>query len=267
MDVERRNGVNFYCFQNLSSFPQLYHGITTRQGGGSCPPFDSLNMAQQVGDSADQVAANRERVWSRFNSAKPVFLRQVHSRTVAVWDGVSLKVDGRLPREADAVVTDRCEWLLTILVADCQPVLLYDPGRSVIANVHSGWRGSIANIIGRTVAVMKAQFGCNPADIHAGIGPSLGPCCAEFINFRKEIPESLWSYRVSNHHFDFWAMSRDQLARAGLRPEYIETGNLCTCCRPDLFFSYRAAHQTGRIAAVIGMKPSVSMRADSGERS
>ena len=257
MEIQRSNGVNFYCFQNLSSFPQLYHGITSRQGGGSRPPFDSLNMAQHVGDSADQVAANRQRVWSRFDSAKPVWLHQVHSNTVVVWDGAAQKGDGRVSGEADAVVTDRCEWLLTILVADCQPVMLYDPVRSVIANVHSGWRGSIADIIGRTVAVMKAHFGCNPAEIYAGIGPSLGPCCAEFVNFRKEIPEALWSYRVSDNHFDFWAMSRDQLVRAGLRPEHVETGNICTCCRRDLFFSYRATQQTGRIAAVIGMTPSV----------
>jgi len=255
MEIERSNGINFYCFQNLSSFAQLYHGITSRQGGGSGPPFDSLNMAQHVGDSADQVAANRQRVWARFDSARPVWLRQVHSNTVVVWDGMAQKAGGQVAGEADAVVTDRSGWLLTILVADCQPVMLFDPVRSIIANVHSGWRGSIADILGRTVAVMKAQFGCNPADIHAGIGPSLGPCCAEFVNFRTEIPEALWSYRVSDNHFDFWAMSRDQLVRAGLRPERVETGNICTCCRRDLFFSYRAAHQTGRIAAVIGMTP------------
>jgi YfiH family protein len=145
--------------------------------------------------------------------------------------------------------------LLTILVADCQPVMLFDPVRSVIANIHSGWRGSIINIIGRTVAEMQKRFGCLPADIHAGIGPSLGPCCAEFVNYREEIPESLWSYRVSNHHFDFWAMSRDQLLQAGLLPGRIEIGGLCTRCRRDLFFSYRAARRTGRMAAIIGMMP------------
>lgn len=267
MDVESSNGVNFYFFQNLSSFPELYHGITTRQGGGSRPPFDSLNMAQQVGDSADQVAVNRQRVWSRFDGAKPIFLNQVHSSTVAVWNGASRMVDGRLPGEADAAVTNQRDWLLTILVADCQPVMLYDPTRAVIANIHSGWRGSIANIIGRTVAVMEAQFGCDVTDIRAGIGPSLGPCCAEFVNYRKEIPESLWAYRVSDHHFDFWAMSRDQLVQAGLRPDHVETGNICTCCRQDLFYSYRGAHQTGRIAAVIGMKPGGIAESSRGERS
>jgi YfiH family protein len=143
--------------------------------------------------------------------------------------------------------------LLTILVADCQPVMLYDPVRAVVANIHSGWRGSIADIIGRTVAVMKERFACRPAEIIAGIGPSLGPCCAEFVNYRQEIPEALWSYQVSDNHFDFWALSRDQLVWAGLLPEHIETGGICTRCHSDLFFSYRAAQQTGRMAAVIGL--------------
>jgi hypothetical protein len=125
--------------------------------------------------------------------------------------------------------------------------------RSVIANIHSGWRGSIANIIGRTVTVMQARFASRPADIRAGIGPSLGPCCAEFINFRKEIPRSLWAYQVVENYFDFWALSRDQLMQAGLQPAHIEIGGICTRCRSDLFFSYRAANLTGRMAAVIGM--------------
>jgi copper oxidase (laccase) domain-containing protein len=137
--------------------------------------------------------------------------------------------------------------------------MLYDPVRAVIANIHSGWRGSIADIIGRTVAVMQQRFGCRPAEIVAGIGPSLGPCCAEFVNYRKEIPATLWSYQVSPNHFDFWALSRDQLVRAGLRPGHIETGGICTRCHSDLFFSYRAAQQTGRMAAVIGRQP---MRAE-----
>jgi purine-nucleoside/S-methyl-5'-thioadenosine phosphorylase / adenosine deaminase len=253
MEIHRRNGIKFYCFENLMSFPLLCHGITTRQGGVSQAPFDSLNMSRHVGETADPVDINRERVWSGFAPAKPVLLNQVHGHTVVVWDGTAHTVDHRLPVEADAIVTDQNGWLLTILVADCQSVLLYDPVSSVIANIHSGWRGSIADIIARTVAVMRMRFGCDPAHIHAGIGPSLGPCCAEFVNFRKEIPESLWSYRVSEKHFDFWAMSRDQLVRAGLCPEHIEISRICTRCRRELFFSYRAAHTTGRFAAIIGM--------------
>jgi len=255
VEIEHRNGLRLYRFRNLSAFPEVYHGITSRRGGSSLPPFDSLNMALSVGDNPVKVEANRSKVWARFTPMAPVLLRQVHSDTVALLEGAAPGGNGRLLGEADAVVTDRQERLLTILVADCQPVLLYDPVRAVIANVHSGWRGSITDIIGRSVAVMKERFGCQPPHIMAGIGPSLGPCCAEFIHYRQEIPASLWSYRVSEYHFDFWALSRDQLMRAGLHSDHIETAGICTRCRSDLFFSYRAARPTGRMAAVIGMAP------------
>ena len=256
MQVVSNNGLMLYQFENLAAYPELCHGITGRSGGTSPPPFDDLNMARSVGDDAGHVAANRRLLQAQFDAMTPVYLRQVHSSTVAVLDGVG--DDGRASvvcGEADAVVTDRQGRLLTILVADCQPVMLYDPAASVVANIHSGWRGSIANIIGRTVAAMQDRFACRPADILAGIGPSLGPCCGEFVNFREEIPPALWSYQVAENHFDFWALSRDQLVQAGLRPEHIEASGICTRCRSDLFFSYRAAKETGRMAAVIGMGP------------
>jgi len=255
MEIDRDHGVRLCRFANLSGFDRLSHGITTRLGGCSAPPFDSLNLGQHVGDADDRVSANRRRVWRRFTAAKPVFLQQVHGNAVHVIDGQGNPLNAASAGAADAVVTDQPFHLLTILVADCQPVMLFDPVRCVIANIHSGWRGSVINIIGRTVAVMQKRFGCLPADIRAGIGPSLGPCCAEFVNYREEIPEALWSYHVSNHHFDFWAMSRDQLLQAGLLPGRIEIGGLCTRCRHDLFFSYRAARRTGRMAAIIGMMP------------
>ena len=255
MDIEHCNGLKLYRFSSFSAFEQLSHGITTRQGGGSAPPFDSLNLGQHVGDAEKQVNFNRQQVWRRFKPAQPVFLRQVHGDKVAVIDDSTGQGEDGVIGEADAVVTDRPGLLLTVLVADCQPVMLFDPVRSVVANVHSGWRGSLVNIIGRTVAVMSERFDCQPADIFAGIGPSLGPCCAEFVNFKREIPEYLWSYRVSEHHFDFWAVSRDQMVAAGLLPGHIEVAGVCTRCRNDLFFSYRAANRTGRMAAMIGITP------------
>jgi YfiH family protein len=184
-----------------------------------------------------------------------VFVRQVHGRAVlALKQPPPPGQDGPVGT-ADAIVTDRTGLLLTILVADCQAVLLFDPRRRVVANVHSGWRGSIANVIGATVSVMVNDFGCRPNDILAGVGPSLGPGCAEFINYRDEIPPSLWRYRVSAHHFDFWALSRDQLITAGLAADRIRLARICTRCHPDQFYSYRAGHKTGRFAAVIGMPP------------
>ena len=140
-------------------------------------------------------------------------------------------------------------------MADCQAILLYDPLRRVVANVHAGWRGSIANIAEKTVAAMERQFGCRGHDMVAAIAPSLGPCCAEFIHYRNEIPEKFWKYKFDRNHFDFWKISQDQLAGAGLQPENIHGGNMCTRCRPDYFYSYRGeARHTGRFAAVIGLR-------------
>jgi copper oxidase (laccase) domain-containing protein len=100
---------------------------------------------------------------------------------------------------------------------------------------------------------MKQHFGCHPGRIQAGIGPSLGPCCAEFINYRKEIPREFWRYMGLNAHFDFWALSRDQMIQAGMAEINIEPSGICTRCHRDDFFSYRAARTTGRFAAVIGL--------------
>jgi hypothetical protein len=161
--------------------------------------------------------------------------------------------DGFALGTGDALVTGLSGNFLTIQVADCQSILLYEPKRGVIANVHSGWRGSIRNIAGRTVDVMKKQFKCRPADMIAGIGPSLGPCCAEFIHYRNEIPERFWPYKEGGLHFDFWAISRDQLIRAGILDENIEFGNICTRCNTEVFFSYRGEGKTGRFASVIGI--------------
>jgi hypothetical protein len=153
----------------------------------------------------------------------------------------------------DAMVTDRAGKLLVVQVADCQPVLLFDPERRVVANIHSGWRGSIANVAGRTLQVMRERFECSARDVLAGVGPSLGPCCAEFVNYRDEIPRELWGYRRDSVYFDFWAVTRDQLMAAGVPAEHIHTSGMCTKCHTDRFFSYRGERRTGRFPAVIGI--------------
>jgi YfiH family protein len=251
------NGVSYYQFENLARFRGIDHGIFTRHSGCSQPPFASLNISYGIGDEEKAVARNRETIAQIMGAGAMTYINQVHGCEIAVLEhnqktdtpGTDIR-----PIIADAVVTDRTENYLVIQVADCQSVLMYAPARQVVANVHSGWRGSIHNIIGRTVEAMQRHFGCRPADIMAAIGPSLGPCCAEFINYKTEIPREFWGYRGADNHFDFWAVSSDQLIQAGVRKENIETSQMCTRCRTEEFFSYRAAQTTGRFAAVIGLK-------------
>lgn len=255
--IERETeGIGFFQFPALSAFPRLRHGIFTRRGGCSQGPFESLNVGLAVGDAPERVEKNRRIVSRIMGDAPLVFIRQVHGKTVLTYDPMGPEAASPAAganREADAVICATPGVNLVIQTADCQPILLFDPAGGAVANIHSGWRGSIDNIIGETVKEMEQRFGSRPRHLIAGIGPSLGPCCAQFIHYRREIPASHWHYRIQPHYFDFWAMSRDQLLGAGLRENHIEQSGLCTRCRTDLFFSYRAARETGRFASVIGL--------------
>jgi YfiH family protein len=252
-----KHGIRFFQFPKLAEFDHLEHGIFTRQNGHSKGPYCSLNIGQGVGDDTGSVQKNREMISRCFNAKQLVFARQRHSAQVFVFDRHHGNVNSKNANSVwpcDALITPLEQTLLVIQVADCQAVLMYEPACGVVANVHAGWRGSIKNIIGRTIEIMKSQLGCSPDRIIAGIGPSLGPCCAEFINYREEIPEKFWKFKNADHHFDFWAISRQQLINAGVADKNISLSHLCTKCRPDLFFSYRGEGVTGRFAAVIGIR-------------
>ena len=251
-----QRGVSFYQFENLAACNGIDHRIFTRNCGFSQPPFASLNVSFNIGDDQKNVSQNRAIISRLTGAGQLVFARQVHGCEIAVLSR-DRENRGLIPAVqafvADAMVTDILGKNLVIQVADCQAVLLYEPIRRVIANVHCGWRGSVHNIIGRTVKVMEQHFNCRPGRIRAGIGPSLGPCCAEFINYTSEIPMKFWRYKDNNEHFDFWSLSRDQLKRAGVAETNIECGGICTRCHTEDFFSYRAQRSTGRFAAVIGL--------------
>jgi polyphenol oxidase len=243
-----------YCqFEHLAACSTVRHAIFLRTRGGSDAPFDRLNVGLSVGDEVERVAANRRRVADALGASELVFVRQVHGLGVRIVDDRPAAADAA-PSEADILITDRAGKFLAVQVADCQPILMYDPVRRVVANVHCGWRGSVADVAGRAVEALRGGFGCAAKDLLVGVGPSLGPCCAEFVNYREEIPAGLWCYRRDTVCFDFWAMTRDQLMAAGVRDEHIEISRLCTRCNPDRFFSYRGAKRTGRFVAVIGLR-------------
>jgi polyphenol oxidase len=245
-----------HVFQNLSRVPGLVHGVFTRHGGVSEPPYATLNVAWNNGDAPEAVQENLLRVKNATGVDRLVASYQTHGDTVHVVDDEGLaRAEVRHPLllmpPGDALVTDQRGVGLLIKIADCQAVFLVDPVRRVIANVHCGWRGSTQEVPLKVVVLLRDRFGCRPEDILAGISPSLGPCCAEFRNYRVELPESLWPFQVRPSYFDFWAITRWQLIRAGLRAEQIEVANRCTVCETSTFFSYRGEQTTGRNAAVL----------------
>ena len=228
-----------------------------RFGGVSTAPYTSLNLSYGVGDVHVSVSENRRLMKERLGISILLSAGQVHGDRCYVTESsvsADLEVDGY-----DALMTDQPGLALMIQQADCQGVTLYDPGHSAIAAIHSGWQGSVQNIIGKTVEKMKTVYGSVPGDIEAYISPSLGPCCAEFVNYPLEFPSSFLDFQVKENYFDFWQISRSQLLTAGLKDKLIETAGICTSCSSD-YFSYRRAcregdGRTGRCATVIALLP------------
>ncbi len=244
-------------FPLLAGLPQLVHGVFGRHGGVSRSPYTSLNAAWTNGDREAAVCENLKRVRQALNLEELVAAPQVHGDTIVVVDDNTLppvdpQVLVRVAPPADALVTQLHGIGLMIKVADCQAVFLVDPVQKVVANVHCGWRGSVLGILGKVVRLLRERFQSRPADLIATIGPSLGPCCAEFRNYPQELPVSFLPFKIGGKHFDFWAISRWQLQQAGILPEHIEAADQCTVCGVDRFFSYRAEKLTGRMAAVVG---------------
>ncbi len=236
---------------DLLSIP---HAMLCRCGGVSSNSFATLNLSFGVGDDSDNVQVNRQQLKQWLGIDYLVSAVQVHGDQVVIAENI--RQDKEFA-EADGLITNEPGVGLLIQQADCQAVLLHDPKQGVIGAVHNGWRGSTLNIIAKTIAAMHAYYGVNPDTLKAVISPSLGPCCAEFINYQQELPKSFHARQVSPFHFDFWAISRDQLTEAGLIDTNIETAGICTVCSKD-FFSYRRAVRqgsgvTGRNGSVIAL--------------
>jgi len=205
---------SWYEFELLQPYPSICHGTCL------CP----ITPPQMP--SSDQHPA--------FAAYPAVGMNQVHGTNV-----VRINALPDSQPTADALITDRPNVVLFIKHADCQPALLFDPDHFAIGAVHSGWRASCLNIYKAAVESMQSQFGTRPERLIACIGPSLGPCHSEFVNWRQEFPASFEAFCLPGDHFDFWAISRHQLQACGLRPENIEVAEMCTKCHPASFCSYR----------------------------
>lgn len=249
------NTMRYLQFPAIAALPGFFHGIFPRTADTCAVRSDWFNVGIGCGQPETVVKRNREHLLACLGGPVGVFAHQVHGTDIGIVSPADPPASrGNIRLNGDALATATPNHALIIQIADCQPVLIADPRRRIAANIHSGWRGSVGNVIGRTIATLVDAFGCRPRDLIAGIGPSLGPCCAEFVNYRKEIPRKYWPYRRAGDLFDFWRLSIDQLIRAGVPPHAISVAGMCTRCNPHLFFSYRGQRQTGRFAAVIGLR-------------
>ncbi len=240
---------------HLSAYTALYTS-TNRHNGVSCAPFHARNLSYAVGDDAESVFKNRTDLKSSLSIPYLLSAIQIHGEKIFIAKTAlndDLEVEGY-----DALMTDVPEIGLMIQQADCQAVTLYDPVQSAIAAIHNGWKGSVLNIIAKTVLAMQKQYDSNPTDIQAYVSPSLGPCCAEFINHTTELPKTFLAFQGKENYFDFWQISKMQLMSTGIAEHNIELASSCTSCSQD-YFSYRRSCrngdcQTGRCATVITLR-------------
>ena len=256
-----------WFFENLSAYKSIGHFVSTRVGGDSSPPCATLNLSFNVGDAPENVRRNRERLVEAMgiplNSLTTA--KQIHDDCVKV---VSAELRGKGSVDydeaingTDAMVTNVPNTCLMVLLADCVPLLLYDPSKEVIGVVHAGWKGTLRFIAQATIRTLQGHFGCSTRDILIGIGPSVGPCCyqvGEEVVSQVEQVFGTSQHIVRNRsadgkgYLDLWEANLRQILDAGIPEKNIEIAGTCTCHHPDVFFSYRYERgKTGRFGAGI----------------
>ncbi|HEY6099799.1 MAG TPA: peptidoglycan editing factor PgeF [Anaeromyxobacter sp.] len=225
------------------------HGFTTRRGGVSGAPFDSLNLGGFVSDDPERVAEN----WRRLREATGLEfarVRQVHGAR-------SVRASAPTPpvEEADVVVSTEPTVAATVSVADCVPILVADRRTGAVAAVHAGWRGTLERAAAEGVAALRAA-GSRPADLVAAVGPSIGPCCYEVSSDLAERFRADMSPEVvlpgARPRLDLWKANLLVLEASGVAPDRVDVLRRCTSCERGLFFSHRRdAGRTGRQVAFI----------------
>lgn len=245
----------------------LLAGCTGRGGGVSEPPYDTLNIGLHVGDDPAAVLENRRRVARALGVALSSFAmaQQVHRAEVRVVGSAergrgTLTVEDALPG-ADALITREAGIVLAVMLADCVPVIVYDPVTPAVGVVHAGWAGTVQHVTRNTVAAMCDEFGSDPQRLLAAVGPSIGPASYEVgadvaERARAQFPTAnvIHSRSAGKYLFDLWAGNVADLTGIGLAREHIEVAGLDTFQMPAWFFSHRRRQPTGRFLAFASLR-------------
>ena len=245
------------------------NGFSTRGGGVSPMPQDSLNLAGFNEDEAENIYENRRRFLKLFAGDWTLTgCWQIHSADVRVIhnEQEAQPKSGVLGDDqyCDALVSKTPKILLAVKTADCVPILIGDSTTGAFAAVHAGWRGTSTSIVRRAIEQLQQEYSVRAAGLRAAIGPAANVCCyevgSEVINlFKERFPQSghlLTPTREGHARIDLHQANRDQLIKAGVLPDRIHSAPLCTMDRNALFFSYRREKKlngrVGRLMSVIG---------------
>jgi YfiH family protein len=221
-------------------------------------------MALHTGEPVSQIVRNRRQIARALVGTDRyhfVAANQTHSDHVKVIDAKAAfgweMLDDAV-EDCDALVTAEHGVILTILTADCVPLLLYDPTKKVVAAVHAGWKGTKARIAVKTIETMQDRFGCDPSEILVGIAPSIGKCCYEVD---KDVASHFFGYAQgweqigAKYRLDLSLVNKLQLLSSGVPEQNIQMSSICTACEVESFFSYRKERGcSGRFMSMIGIK-------------
>ena len=254
LEIEDKS-VPLLYFPILENTGIVEHCFTTRAGGVSEGIFDSLNLSFSRGDDESAVMENYDRLAAALDTRKEQFVCTDQTHTTNVIrvgkEDCGYGVTRQKPyTDVDGLVTDEPGVVLSTFFADCVPLYFVDTVNRAIGLSHSGWRGTVGRMGQRTLEKMATEFGTNPKDVVAAIGPSICQDCyevskdvaKEFIKeFSGHADEILINKGNGKYQLDLWKTNEIVLIEAGVKKENIAVTNICTCCNPDLLFSHRAS--------------------------
>jgi len=251
MGTGTKNDIHYITIPALEKVGLIKHAFTTRQGGLGARS-NGIKLADDWKSLSEVLGVNPERL---------VTVNQVHGENIVKVDAQNFERMKGV--QADAIITNTLNVAVGVETADCVPVLLVDPLARAVGAVHAGWRSTVKKIIRKTVKRMQDEFDSDPSRMIAAIGPTIGPECYEVDEpVMGPVREafSLWKEAASARGSDKWSLdlvklNMIELAQIGLQEKNVHSLGLCTSCRRDLFYSFRAEGRTGRMLSVIMLKP------------
>ena len=247
---------NVYTFNHLSQSKICQHLVTQKETSQNY----SFSLALHTEEEPNKILKNRELLKQLYPNMYFIVAKQTHSDNIKViekctemgWESLEDAIEN-----CDALISNQKNIMLTILTADCVPILLFDPIEHVVAAVHAGWKGTQQEILLKTVEKMQETFSCQSKNILAGIAPSIGSCCYEVdwnVAQHFEKIENAYSKNKEKYMLDLPFINKTQLLKAGLLETNIELSHVCTACEVEHYFSYRKEGGcSGRFMSMIGL--------------
>lgn len=253
--MEKNVNNKYFTFEKLNNFENLIHFFTKK-------PF---NFNENIINKED-ILNNYKIIEKDFDCDFIKIKKSIQSHT----NNIKIVTKNNLDEDfynIDGMITDLTNIALVTYTADCQAILLFDPNKNIIANIHSGWKGTLNKIIENAIVIMKNEFGCNAKDIISCICPSILDCCFEvdedvilmfknnFNNYYKYISTGKKINNKQKNFIDIVSINVDIMKKLGVKEENIICSNICTKCNSNIFHSYRSdKDKSGRNIAFIGLK-------------